>query len=273
MVVTLSASASRPHRRRNGLNPRVAAIRAVLIAVFLANPAALAAGDARAPIRVALFDDNGSFGRGVPTVFAQLEKAQEFAVQKLNGPQIGDGTLSHEAFDVVIFTGGSGSRQSKAIGEAGLVAVRRFVEHGGGYIGICAGAYLACDGFSWGAKILDAKTVSSKWKRGVGDVQIEFTDKGREILGFPSGRLTIRYANGPIYTSANSVSIPDFEPLAFFRTEFAGNGSPVGAMVNAPAVVAGTFGRGRVLCSSPHPEQTAGMEAFIARAVRWTAQP
>lgn len=222
-------------------------------------------------VRVALFDDDGSFGKGVPRVSELLGKDAGFAVTKLKGSQMGDGTLKRESFDVVIFTGGSGSKQSKAIGEHGLAAVRKFVEEGGGYVGICAGAYLACEGFSWGAKILDAKTVSSKWKRGVGDVKIEFTDKGREILGFPAGQRDIRYANGPIYTTAGSPAIPDFEPLAHFRTEFAGNGSPVGAMVNSPAMVAGTFGKGRVLCSSPHPEQTAGMEGFIARAVKWSA--
>ena len=122
---------------------------------------------------MALFDDDGSFGKGVPTVAEQLGKAPGITVTKLKGPQIGDGTLKNEAFDVVIFTGGSGSKQAKAIGEAGLAQVQSFVENGGGYVGICAGAYLACEGFSWGAKMLDAKTVSSKWKRGVGDVKIE----------------------------------------------------------------------------------------------------
>lgn len=270
-MVTFPASASRPNRRRNGFQHRVVTIRLVITAVVLANSVAVDAGDLSKPIRVALFDDDGSFGKGVPTVFQRLTSASDFTVARLKGPQIGDGTLTNEAFDVVIFTGGSGSRQSKAIGEPGLAAVRRLVEQGGGYVGICAGAYLACEGFSWGAKILDAKTVSSKWKRGVGDVTIEFTEKGREVLGFPTGRLTIRYANGPIYTSANSPLIPDFEALAFFRTEIAENGSPVGAMVDSPAMVAGAFGKGRVLCSSPHPEQTAGMESFIARAVTWAA--
>ena len=224
------------------------------------------------PIRVALFDDAGSAGKGVPKVSEQLgADPSSFAVTLLKGPQIGDGTLKKEAFDVVVFTGGSGSKQSKTIGEAGVAAVHEFVKDGGGYVGICAGAYLACEGFSWGVKVLDAKTASPKWQRGVGEVKLEFTDKGREILGFPTGQLDVRYANGPIYRPAESADIPDFQPLAFFRTEFAKNGSPVGAMVNSPALVAGEFGKGRVICSSPHPEQTAGMESFIVKAVKWTA--
>lgn len=244
------------------------AIRSLLSCILFA---AIAAQAEDKPIRVALFDDNGSFGKGIPSVSEQLGKAPGFTVTKLKGPQVGDGTLKNESFDVVIFTGGSGHKQSEAIGETGLAQVKGFVEKGGGYVGICAGAYLACEGFSWGVKILDAKTVSSKWKRGVGNVKIEATDKGRELLGFPAGQLDIRYANGPIYKAAGSPAIPDFEPLALFRTELAENDSPKGAMVNAPAMVAGTFGKGHVICSSPHPEQTAGMEGFIVHAVKWTA--
>lgn len=253
------------------MNTRMRVSLLLMLALGLAG-SGLAEESKSPAIRVALFDDDGSFGKGVPRVAELLGKDSSFTLTKLKGSQIGDGTLKRETFDVVVFTGGSGSKQSKAIGEPGLVAVRQFVQEGGGYIGICAGAYLACEGFSWGAKILDAKTVSSKWKRGVGDVKIEFTDKGREILGFAPGRLDIRYANGPIYTTAGSPAIPDFEPLAYFRSEFAENGSPVGAMVNSPAMVAGTFGKGRVLCSSPHPEQTAGMEGLIVRAAKWAAR-
>ena len=33
----------------------------------------------------------------------------------------------------------------------------------------------------------------------------------------------------------------------------------------------GKFGKGRVICSSPHPEQTVGLEKFAESAVRWVA--
>lgn len=239
----------------------------ILLAVLLDAHA----GETAKPIRVALFDDKGSAGPGIPKVTEQLARCPDVVLTKLSGPQIGDGSLKNASFDVVIFTGGSGSGQSKTIGKTGVAQTRKFVENGGGYIGICAGAYLACEGFSWGVKILDAKTVSSKWKRGHGLVKLEMTDKGREILGLPAGQFDIKYGNGPIYTIAQSPVIPDFKPLAYYRTELAENDTPKGVMVNSPAMVMGTFGKGRVLCSSPHPEQTPGMETFIERAVKWAA--
>lgn len=220
-------------------------------------------------IRVALFDDYGSFGKGVPRCTELLKGQKDITVTLVKPELIREGGL--QDFDVVIFTGGSGGKQAGTLGLVGREQIRRFVDAGGGYIGICAGNYLACDGFPWGLKILDAKTKSSKWARGEGEVKIEFTPKGREILGLPEGLLDIRYANGPVFDPAGSPEIGDFEPLAYFRTELAENGSPKGAQINSPAMVIGQYGQGRVLCSSPHPEQQPGMEAFIVKAVRWSA--
>lgn len=220
-------------------------------------------------VRVALFDDFGSFGKGVPRCTELLGQEKDIAVTLVKPALIREGGLKD--FDVVIFTGGSGGKQAGTLGLVGREQVRRFVEDGGGYIGICAGNYLACDGFSWGLKILDAQTKSSKWARGAGDVKIEFTPKGREILGMSEGLQDIRYVNGPVFDLAGNDAIDDFEPLAYFRSELAKNGSPKGVQINSPAMVIGTYGKGRVLCSSPHPEQQAGMEPFISRAVRWAA--
>lgn len=239
---------------------------AVIVACIL--PAVLFAQEKRDSVRVALYDDKGSYGQGVPRVSEQLRKAQGVEVTLVKPELIQSGGLKD--FDVVIFTGGSGSKQAEALTPAGVEAVRKFVDSGGGYIGICAGSYLACKGYSWGAGLIDAKTVSSKWRRGRGTVQLEMTEKGQKILGFEK-MAEVRYVNGPIIKGAGDDALPDFEPIAFFRSELAENDTPKGVMVDSPAIVVGSFGKGRVLCSSPHPEQTDGMEGFIERAVRWVA--
>lgn len=221
------------------------------------------------PIRVALYDDAGSTGKGVPRVTELLGKDTTFKLTVLKGTDIAAGAL--KAQDVVIFTGGSGSKQAAGLGEAGKAEVRKFVENGGGYVGICAGAYLACAGFDWSLGVLDAKTVSNKWKRGIGDVKIEVHEKAPAATGISAGEQSIRYANGPIIKPAGREDIPDYETLATFRTELAENNSPKGAMVNTPAWARSTFGKGHVIISSPHPEQTAGMDAFVASAVKWAA--
>ncbi len=240
------------------------------IAVVCVAPLFAAGGFAAdRPVKVALFDDAGSTGKGVPKVTEQLGKAADVEVTIVKGKDIAAGVLTN--FNVVIFTGGSGSKQAATLGESGREKVREFVREGGGYVGICAGAYLACSGFSWGVGVLDAKTVSSKWKRGAGEVQMEMSPQGSALTGLPAAKQPIRYVNGPIIKPNERADIPDYETIAWFRTELAQNGTPPGVMVNSPAMVRGAYGKGRVLVSSPHPEQTDGMERFIEHAVRWVS--
>ena len=236
-----------------------------LLLTFLLLPALCFAE----PIRVTLYDDAGAAGSGVPKLGEILGDPAAFNVTVFKAADL-PGVLQEK--DVVIFTGGSGSKQGNTIGEGGRAEVQRFVRDGGGYVGICAGAYLACSKFSWGLGLLDAQTVSSKWRRGVGPVQIEFTPEGQKLAGFPAALREVKYANGPIIKPAGRTDLAPYTPLAFFRTELAKNETPAGVMVDSPAFVSGAFGKGRVFISSPHPEQTPGLEPAIERATRWAAR-
>ena len=226
----------------------------------------LGLGAAELPvIKVAVYDDKGATGKGIPSVEAILGKAADIKVTRLKGADIANGGL--QEYDLVMFTGGSGSAEAAGLGEKGREEVRDFVRHGGGYVGICAGAYLACTGFEWGVGVLNAKTVSSKWRRGQGEVKVEGEAFGEKLTD-----RGVRYANGPIIKADVRNDLPEFETLVSFRSELAENETPVGVMVNAPAMVRSSFGLGRVFTSSPHPEQTAGLEPLVEKAVRWSAR-
>lgn len=232
----------------------------------LMTPQARSADD----IFVALYDSAGVGGKGVPRMLEIGAHTRGMHVERVGPADISAGVLKQ--FDLVVFSGGSGSGQGKALAETGRAAVKRYVDQGGGYIGICAGSYLACSGFSWGLGILDARTKSPLWKRGKGTVKFAATDSGHELLGLKPADTDVLYANGPILEPAHQDDIPDFTALATFVTELAKNDTPKGLMVNSPAVVAGHFGQGRVICFSPHPEQTQGLDGCVVRAVRWVAR-
>jgi putative intracellular protease/amidase len=220
------------------------------------------------PVRVALYHGPGTGGAGPPRLLKRLNCPPQFTITNLSPEQIRAGALSN--YSAVIFAGGSARKQAEAIGAAGREAVRRFVEQGGGYIGICAGAYLATSGSaSTRLNLVDAITASPKWKRGRGNVEIELTDTGLSIMDKPAGRAVVRYANGPVVKPAGREDLPDYEPLAWFRTELAQNDTPGGVMINSPAVFAGPFGNGRVVCISPHPEQTDGLDHWLPSLVSW----
>lgn len=220
-------------------------------------------------LRVGIYRGPGSSSATVSNLQAVLHDPAALVLETLTVDRIRDGHLT--SFDVAIFPGGSGSAQSSGLGDAGREAVRQYVAAGGGYLGICAGAYLACDGFSWGLKILDAKTASNYWRRGVGEVKIELTDAGRRFFGVAQAQHAIHYANGPILVANGNAELDDFEPLAYFRTELAENDTPIGLMVGTPAMVRGSYGRGRVLAFSPHAESTDGLRHWIRAAVEHAA--
>ena len=233
---------------------------------------AVSATDAPAtatPIRIALYKGPGTGGAGPTNLLARLNHGSETSITEVTPEQIRDGVLTH--FDVAIFAGGSGSKQAEALGEPGRAAVKQFVGNGGGYVGICAGAYLATSGYPWSLGLVNARTVSPKWQRGKGPVKLELTDHGRKILGSHTGQFDCVYHNGPIVKPDTKDDLPAMETLAHFRTEYAENGSPAGVMVDSPAIFSGTYKGGLVICVSPHPEQTPGLEEFIPHAVNWVA--
>ena len=221
------------------------------------------------PLKVAIFSGKGSPQSSTDVAAKAVGFIPDATFTVLKGEDIGKTDL--KAYDVIVFPGGSGSGQSKTIGEAGLKNVREFVRGGGGYVGICAGAYLACSNYSWSLGILNASTISSKWQRGQGIVVEEATDAAPSVLGKVDSKFNVRYHNGPIIKPGDRADLPAYTPLAMFRTEMAENGTPKGIMVDSPAQAVGTFGKGRVFISSPHPEGTPGLENLIPRGIVWAS--
>lgn len=221
------------------------------------------------PVQIAIYQTPASSNSGMHMLRHRIERLEGAHVAEFTPAEFATNDLS--TFDIVVFGGGSGSKQSERIGKEGRDAVRKFVEGGGGYLGICAGAYLACKGFDWGIGILDARTVSPKWVRGHARLELELSDAGREVFGDVPGRFFVSYHNGPVIQPLGDDSLPDYEVLTWFRTEANGKESPHGVMVNSPAVVRARFGKGRVITISPHPEGTAGLENFIPHAIVWLA--
>ena len=98
-------------------------------------------------------------------------------------------------------------------------------------------------------------------------VDIELTEAGRRVLDLKDENLKIYYAQGPLLAPAGEADIADYEPMAIYKTEIAKNGAPEGVMKGTTAIAAGRFGAGRVICFSPHPELTKGLEGLVRKAI------
>lgn len=239
-------------------------------------------------VRIAVFDGQGANEKKVvaalenhPTSNPSAQTAGIATEADLFVTQIGPGDVRTDIlsqFDIVIFPGGSASKQANSIGPVGQEAVRSFVKQGGGYIGICAGAYLCSSHYRWSFDLMNAavfnkmvdipgKGRKSMWYRGgPTKVKVEFAESGKNLFGL-DGIQSVQYQNGPIISPGQRSDLPAYEVLASFRTENGIYKAQKNTMIGAPAIVRSQYGGGRVLAISPHFESTKGKEFVLRKAV------
>ncbi|MEM7011614.1 MAG: succinylglutamate desuccinylase/aspartoacylase family protein [Verrucomicrobiota bacterium] len=233
-------------------------------------------------LQVAIFDGVGT-GASKVNLAAIVDADKNMTLNHVGAEEIQLDVLNQ--FDVIIFPGGSGSKQGGDIGENGRKAVREFTERGGGVVGVCAGAYLCSAHYSWSLDLIDSavftgapeipgKGKKQMWYRGKeATIDMELTDSGESLFGnFGINReFVVRYCNGPIISPKKLDELDDYRVLAWFRSENGLWEPQKGTMINTPAIVSGTFGRGRIMSVSPHPEKTPALHPIIAESIRWVA--
>ncbi|MCB9619507.1 MAG: hypothetical protein H6724_08670 [Sandaracinus sp.] len=222
--------------------------------------------------RVVLFRSPGVAPDASDATEALLRATPGFSVSVFGPADVQRGRL--DGMDIVVFTGGRGSIQGRYLGERGRAQVREFVRVGGGYVGICAGAYLALQGepeFHKIAFVAGRHATGDAWRRGVATTWVEPLD------GSP--RAPLHYANGPILAPEAVEGLDAFVPLAVFRADVYSerHGTRAGEMPGTPAVVAARYGRGRLVLFSPNPvlegpDEPAQPQLFLS-ALRFVRDP
>jgi glutamine amidotransferase-like uncharacterized protein len=220
-------------------------------------------------IDIALYTGAGA-GQDRAKLLETLKSKSNVRVHDRTAEDIRQGKLS--GMEIVLHPGGSGGGQGRALEEEGRQAVRKFISEGGGFIGICAGAYLATCHYEWSLHILDAQVIDREhWARGTGPVEIALSQSARDAFSIDQEVVTVRYANGPLLAPAQNEKVSDFESLAVYRGEIANNGAPKGVMPGTTAIARGDFEKGKVVCFSCHPEGSTGLQFMLHRAIDWVA--
>ena len=228
-------------------------------------------------IRVAIYTDGGApdgpkSGPANVVHCLELLGPGHYTVERVHGADVRDGAL--DRFDVAVFPGGSGSGQAKSLQPEGRVKVREFVRRGGGYLGICGGAYLGTSMYPWSLNIVNAKVIDREhWARGdPAPVKLELTAQGQDRLQKPGmAEVSCIYHQGPLLGPDTRTDLPAYRPLATFGTEITQR-APKGIMIGTTAVTESVFGRGHVILISPHPERSDGLDGFIRGSVDWLGQ-
>lgn len=221
-------------------------------------------------VRVAIYDHLAGKSKGSVNLVQFLTPANGFTSTIVSPQDLRDGVLKD--YDVLIVPGGSGSKQAERIEPSGRENIRNFVKGGGGFVGICAGSYLASSDYTWSLNLLNAKVLDRKhWARGTGPVQLKMTDSGKDAL-HQADEVEVYYGQGPLLAPDDEKDLPKYEELATYASEVTKEGVPGGVMVGTTAIARAPFGDGRVICFSPHPEVVDGPNEMIMKGVRWAAK-
>lgn len=221
--------------------------------------------------RIAIYDHSSGLSSGTKSVMRCLTEKNGFKCEDISPSEIRRGLV--KKFDAIVLPGGSGSSQAAKLEELGKNNIKQFVRDGGGYIGICAGSYLASSHYDWSLGLINARAWDRPhWSRGKGMVDLRMTSQGQSSLGISASNVKISYAQGPLLVPDNDPDLSGYEVLARFDSEISKNGAQPGAMTGTHAIIRSFYGQGRVICFSPHPESLNGPNGLLIHGVRWAAR-
>lgn len=220
----------------------------------------------------ALYDANGIGGIGPHRMERIInEFPDNVPVMRICPEDIHDGILT--AFDGAIFPGGSGRGIAVGLQEKGVAILDEYIRGGGGYMGICAGAYFANSGVDVYLRAVPI-VHDQPWRKGRGMLDIELTAKGRDILGEEFTTFSTRYGNGPVYLEEVNPLLweedSEVTVLAHFRSTVNDpNGEPSEELLDTPAFMSYRHGEGNMILISPHPETHPELFPMLQRALLW----
>ena len=201
-------------------------------------------------IKVGLFLDKGCFGNGTLLWTRLLANSPQLELTLLDGQDVRYGKLSE--VQTLVCPGGGGSRQIDSMGPIGFERVKKFVDDGGSYLGICAGSYNAMNRPNRFA-FLPYDYVDDANGR-LADLLVEVTEDGSKLLGLKAGRRIVCYDGGNVMRPTEPTGKGDSQILITFKSCVSEHGRAPYNFMDTPAVVFGQYGKGKVVACSFHPE-------------------
>lgn len=224
-------------------------------------------------LQVAVFQGHGGSETCVWETMAAVGMDSSLEARLLTTKDIADGQLSE--VDVLIVPGGGGSRQYLNIGSTGREAVQQFVRDGGGYVGICAGAYLITDTPEYASLAMSGAQAHDieHDNRGRGIAKVTLTEEGKGLFPEVAGQdtLYIMYYEGPVVLP-NPESKTKYTSFATMESDVHVEGNAPVDMTNGKSFLyIAQYGKGKTASVVGHPEATPGMQWMISKMVHGVA--
>lgn len=226
-------------------------------------------------IKVAVFNGSGASTVCVTETYESLKIDDGIIPSLISAWEISAGELNN--FDVIIFPGGSASKELNNLGQDAAKKVVEYVKAGHGAVGICAGGYL----FSTTKDYPSLKLVSAtEWDRehynkGRALVEFELTPKGHTL--FPeleNIKCFLQYYDGPVLmpSDSNHNGIFKYDEYAKYVTDIKiHKGYPTDVTPGKTFLLTENIEDGRAIVIAGHPESTPGMRWIVPRMARWAA--
>lgn len=242
-----------------------------LFALSTCTKPGLAEIDAK-PIRVGVLSSKDEPSKNSSQgLYIRILREAGMEAKAVSGEEVRAGAL--DDLDIFIIGGGSGTKFNKSLGKDGGELVEKFVRQGGGVLASCAGGYSFVRGHNEAlgyieiANAICIDTKDGRWARGKGDVEIE-----TGLATQPTVKMF--YANGPLWKITDAPGFGVTKALGSFQTDIKKKNDKGGVMPGTPAVLGGTFGKGRFVLFSAHPEfhWKLGNPPLVVDAARWVVQ-
>ncbi|MCP4154736.1 MAG: biofilm PGA synthesis protein PgaB [bacterium] len=223
-------------------------------------------------IKVGVFNGFGASRGCITDTLEALKIDPAIIPHEISATDILTGDL--DQLDVLVFAGGSGSRQTFNLGHLGAEKVRAFAaKKGKGIVGICAGAYILSDTPDYAClNISPLEAIDRQHDaRGYGIIEFTVSEKAKNIFPELSQHKNhfIYYYEGPLCIPAKNNKNP-YSILASIKSDVhLKKDAPAGITPGKPLFYTSTFGKGKLFLSVGHPETTPGMRWMVPRMVRW----
>jgi glutamine amidotransferase-like uncharacterized protein len=164
-----------------------------------------------------------------------------------------DGALDKD-ISLLVMPGGADLYYCEKLSGEGCTKIRKYVENGGNYLGICAGAYFACENVQWamgspheisGPRELCFYKGTAKGPiyEFIEESNIEKSWQAAAVITLTDNtQMMVRYEAGPIFEEEDSCKVlARYEELPD----------------KPPAIIETSYGKGNVVLCSPHLENTS----------------
>lgn len=224
-------------------------------------------------ITVGVFNGNGASAVCVIETLEALKIDKGINGKKISAFDICSDNISE--FDVIIFPGGSGSKELNSLGKKGKDAIHSFLKKGKGLVGICAGAYMTMSTEGYPSLHLSKMKHLDRahYNRGRGLIEFVVTKEGENIFPELKGkRAFLQYYDGPVMQLKDSGITTNTEFAKYVTDITPDNYAPSGIAPGKTFIYTENIDKGKIIAIAGHPESTPGMRWMVPRLARFVAK-